>query len=68
MRSKPARPACKLIGAEGNVLSIIGRVQHALRKAGQDDRAREFVESNPNWGPASRCIELYGPVEPDGSH
>jgi hypothetical protein len=36
--------ACKLVGTDGNVFSIIGRVKQALKKAGQDDRAREFVE------------------------
>ena len=38
------KPVCKLIGTDGNVFSVIGRVKHALRKAGQDDRAHEFVE------------------------
>jgi len=38
------RPACKLVGKDGNVFSIIGRVRQALKKAGQEDRAREFVE------------------------
>ncbi|MBI2192051.1 MAG: hypothetical protein HYU36_08710 [Planctomycetes bacterium] len=38
------RPACKLVGTDGNVFSIIGRVKQALKKAGQEDRAREFVE------------------------
>lgn len=42
--SSPAKPPCKLIGTDGNVYSIIGHVRDALRKAGQDDRAREFVE------------------------
>jgi hypothetical protein len=40
----PPKPPCKLIGTDGNIFSIIGRVRDALRKAGQDDRAREFVE------------------------
>ena len=44
MSSRPAKPVCKLIGTDGNVFSIIGRVRRALREAGQDDRAREFVE------------------------
>ena len=44
MSSRPAKPPCKLIGTDGNVFSIIGRVRDSLRKAGQDDRAREFVE------------------------
>lgn len=38
------KPACKLVGTDGNVFSIIGRVQQALKKAGQNDRASEFVQ------------------------
>jgi len=42
--TKGRKPACKLVGTDGNVFSIIGRVKRALKKAGQEDRAREFVE------------------------
>ncbi len=38
------KPACKLVGTEGNVFSVIGRVQKALKKAGQNERASEFVQ------------------------
>lgn len=38
------KPACKLAGTDGNVFSVIGRVQKALKKAGQNDRASEFVQ------------------------
>lgn len=38
------KPACKLVGTDGNVFSIIGRVKQALKKAGEEERAREFVE------------------------
>ena len=38
------KPACKLIGTDGNVFSIIGRVKQSLKKAGQEERTREFVE------------------------
>jgi len=37
------KPSCKLIGEDGNVFSIIGRVKRALVKDGQRDRANEFV-------------------------
>jgi hypothetical protein len=44
MSTAPIKPPCNLIGEDGNVFSIIGRVRRALTAAGQEDRAREFVE------------------------
>ncbi len=38
------KPACRLVGTDGSVFSVIGRVQRALKKAGQNDRASEFVQ------------------------
>lgn len=43
-RSAPHKPPCKLVGTDGNVYSIIGRVKRALEQDGRQDRAREFVE------------------------
>jgi len=39
----PRLPPCKLIGEDGNVFAIIGRVRSALRKDGQADRMDEFT-------------------------
>jgi hypothetical protein len=52
------KPSCKLIGEDGNVFSIIGRVRDALRKAGQDDRAREFVERAFRSGSYDAVLQL----------
>ena len=38
------KPICKLIGTDGNVFAIIGRVSEALKKSGQQDRAKEFQD------------------------
>lgn len=38
------KPACKLVGTDGNVFSIIGRVSKALKRAGQLDKAQEFCQ------------------------
>lgn len=38
------KPRCALLGDDGNVFAVIGRVRRALRNAGQTDRAREFVD------------------------
>lgn len=37
------KPECKLVGENGNVFNIIGLVSKALKKAGQPDKAKEFV-------------------------
>jgi len=36
-------PACRLVGTDGNVFAIIGRVQRTLRAAGQPGHAEAFV-------------------------
>lgn len=55
------RPPCKLIGTDGNVFSIIGRVRRALEQDDQSDRAREFVkqalESNSYDAVLALCFE-----------
>lgn len=40
----PEKPVCVLIGTDGNVFAVIGRVRAALIGAGQPDRAAEFVK------------------------
>jgi hypothetical protein len=52
------KPACKLVGTDGNVFSIIGRVKQALKKAGQEDRAREFVEKAFRAGSYDEVLRL----------
>ena len=37
-------PVCRLIGTDGNVFAIIGKVQRALREAGLPERAAAFGE------------------------
>jgi hypothetical protein len=36
-------PKCKLIGTDGNVFALAGRVRKTLIKAGQRDKAEEFT-------------------------
>ena len=38
----PVKPRCKLIGEDGNVFNLIGLTAKALKKAGQDERAKEM--------------------------
>ena len=36
-------PVCRLIGTDGNVFAIIGKVRRTLREAGQPERASAFA-------------------------
>lgn len=38
------KPECKLVGEDGNVFAIIGRVRAALRRAGLRDKMEEFTK------------------------
>lgn len=38
------KPKCTLIGTDGNVFALAGRVQSALKKAGMHKEAEEFGE------------------------
>jgi predicted transcriptional regulator len=40
----PVRPRLKLVGTDGNVFAVIGRVKAKLVEVGQPDAAKEFVE------------------------
>ena len=52
------RGPCKLIGTDGNVYAIIGRVRRALIADGQEIRAREFVERASRSGSYDAVLAL----------
>jgi hypothetical protein len=37
------KPVCKLVGTDGNVFSIIGKVSTTLKRSGEHDKAKEFM-------------------------
>ena len=41
---EPKKPKCKLIGTNGNVFAIIGKVSKTLKKAGLKNKAKEFTK------------------------
>jgi hypothetical protein len=55
---EPAKPHAKLTGEDGNVFSIIGRVSKALKKAGQEDKAKEFTDKAFNAGSYDEVLRL----------
>ena len=38
------KPPCRLVGGDGNAFAIIGRVGKALKRDGQQERAKEWYE------------------------
>ena len=36
------KPRCKLIGEDGNVFALAGKISHALKQIGQLEQAKEF--------------------------
>jgi len=52
------KPACKLVGTDGNVFSIIGRVKQALREAGETESASEFVQRAFRAGSYDEVLRL----------
>ncbi len=37
-------PKCKLVGTDGNVFAIIGKVSDTLKRAKLNDKAEEFIK------------------------
>lgn len=60
------KPACKLLGEDGNVFNIIGRVSNSLKRAGQEDKAKEFTKkafSSEDYGAVLQLAMEYVEIE-----
>jgi hypothetical protein len=55
---KVDKPKCKLVGTDGNVFALGGRVMSALRKAGQADKATEFSKKLFQCGSYDEALVL----------
>lgn len=57
---------CKLIGEDGNIFSILGRVSRTLKEDGKEEQAkevRERVMASSSYGEALQIIMEYVEVE-----
>ena len=52
------KPVCKLVGIEGNVFNVIGVISKCLKRAGQADKANEFVEKAFSSGAYDEVLRL----------
>ncbi|MFJ2278848.1 hypothetical protein ACIOEZ_32390 [Streptomyces sp. NPDC087866] len=48
----------RLTGEDGNVYSVIGRVQQALRRAGHREAATEFTQTARSSGSYDEVLQL----------
>ena len=52
------KPKVKLSGTDGNVFALAGQVSRALRKAGQEDKAKEFSSKLFSMGSYDEALQL----------
>ena len=52
------KPTCKLVGEDGNAFNVIGLVQRALRKNGQEQEAVEFRKKALSSGSYDELLRL----------
>lgn len=60
------KPKCTLIGTDGNVFALAGRVGRALKQAGLNDKAKEFyskVMQCGSYDEALRLMDEYVEIE-----
>ena len=53
-----SKPICRLVGEDGNVFNIIGRVSRSLKMAGQVDQAKEFTSKAFSAGSYDEVLRL----------
>ena len=59
-RKEAKKPQCPLIGTDGNVFMLAGRVTAALRKAGQREKADEFGKKLHECESYDKALVLMG--------
>ena len=52
------KPRCKLVGTDGNVFALSGRVTRALKDAGQPEQATEFSSKLVQCGSYDEALTL----------
>ena len=52
-------PKCKLVGTDGNVFVLIGRVSQCLKKAGQPEKAKEMSERAFKAGSYDDVLSMF---------
>jgi len=58
MVQEPNKPECELIGTDGNVFALAGRVRVCLRSAGMLEKAEEFSKKLLECGSYDEALAL----------
>ncbi len=53
-----SKPRCKLIGEDGNIFFILGRVRETLKANGQADQAKEVSERVMACGSYDEALKI----------
>lgn len=53
-----SKPTVQLVGEDGNVFAIIGRVAKTLKRAGQPEKAQEFRDKAMQAGSYDEVLRL----------
>ena len=60
METTQQKPKCTLVGEDGNVFNLIGKVSKTLKRAGQPERAREMAERTFKSGSYNEALAIMG--------
>lgn len=52
------KPVCKLIGTDGNVFALMGKVSSALKKAGMLEQTKECASRIMNSGSYDEALQI----------
>lgn len=64
--NKPTKPTCKLIGTDGNVFAIIGKVSKTLKSSGLNEEAKKMQDrcfSAGSYDEVLQIIQEYVEIE-----
>ncbi len=52
------KPRCKLVGEDGNIFAVLGRVRRALRESGQPEQADEVTDRVTQAGSYEEALQI----------
>ena len=53
-----SKPKCKLVGTDGNIFALAGKVGSTLKRAGLHDQSQEFYDKLPKCHSYDEALQL----------